>query len=628
MSGSATVSAGADVIDVFGVGVTGGLSANANASATANAYAYIRCTYDGGTVSVTDLDLGADFTLSWHFSVNANAGVYVELKMPDIPVISSLSHEVSSWPVIGWFVPDLTKLKWRKDFTKSWPLITENGQRTWTKNWDVLADGSSPNAKHSLTLDGDQPYDFQSAIDQLVEGAKPNEDIPDKHEGPDAELKDGAKASAVAHTRQAAKAQVKSARDNIKRERTWNSRELAQVKKRIKKAAATAPKGPQLAAASPPPLVIGGGGGGTPDEQYKAELEEREDKLENADVGAQNVDKKIDEVKSAAEDRIEGPARNEAREGFEKLGENADNLGQAVGGYGAKASEFERPVDPAAPATAQSADADKARLEARQVLDEVDEKVDEEMIRSDREWHDAIQVQGLAGYAKHLDSYRADIRITCETPLAKLNTEYLDVPRLYSNLDEQAQVYRTIIIADARDIERKFTTLLTHLPAQPWDTRYAVLEDGKLRLIPSYRTKKKVRDEFYPSGDYRKGTRDWRDQTLAKLGLATMDGKQYWRYTGDRHGQTNQHGDDWWLRDDINEKPTIDHKHESVARHWNRAGHLEDQTSRADYYNGYGAYDAHLEVLPYSVNSAKGNLEDRIPYEFTVGVGFRGPKGR
>ena len=75
---------------------------------------------------------------------------------------------------------------------------------------------------------------------------------------------------------------------------------------------------------------------------------------------------------------------------------------------------------------------------------------------------------------------------------------------------------------------------------------------------------------------------------------------------------------------DSKEQPTIDHAKQSVARHWNESGRYTDQTSRADYFNGFGQYDAHLAILPQTIKFAKGNAEDKVPYLFDVGVTFRG----
>lgn len=610
----ASISGGVDVLDTFGGGATGSLTASASARADANAHMFVGFTYSGGSATLTSLKLSSELSFAWDLKLTAEAGVYVELKMPEIPVITELSHVAQKVPIVNWFVPDLKKMKWRKDFTKSWDLVDKKGVGAWKKEWDVVT-GSSAGSPATLGMT-DDGFDLGDLVKEQLGGAKPKKDIPEKDDGPDKELKDGASPGAVASTRQSAKAQAKSARDDIKRERTWNKSELGKAVAAVKKAAG---KVKTASAAAPVPLAIGAGG--TPEQQHQAALEKREEKLESVDEGVQNIDKKIDEVQAAAEDKPDGPSRNYAREGYTALGKSADSVGQDVAGYGAHAEEYERPVPPGAVQNADTADAEKARLEARKALDEADEKVDTELIRLDKVWQDASAVPSLSVYMANVDAHRADIRIQVARPLAKYNKEWEDVPTTFPVPHEQAQAYRTIIIPDATKASATLDTLKPKEPKQPWDTTYAVLENRQLLLIPSYRSKDMIRSKMYPDGKYNADAKSWMEGKLVK---STIDNKEYWKYTGDRYGRQNLRGDDWWLLNDSKEKPTIDHAKLSVARHWNSVGHDTDQPSRAKYFSGSGNPEAELEILPVTVNSAKGNKEDKVPYEFKVTVRFRG----
>jgi hypothetical protein len=638
MSASATASGGVSALDIFGGGVTAGVHGSATASADARANAFASFTYESGRVTVTRLTLGAELEFGWNLSLGAFAGIYVELKMPQIPVISELTHAVQDWPVIGWITPDLTKLRWRKDFTKKWDLIREQGTRKWKKEWHVIADGTSPSAAHPMSLPDNAPYDFHSMIKSALAGNAPKQDIPARDDGPDAELKDGASAGAVASTRQAAKAQVKSARANVKREREWDKQELVKVNAAIKKAAAKAKSaGPARGAA--PPLAIGsGGGGGTPEEQRKHALEQREEKLTKADLGAQNVDAKIDAVKGEAENRPEGPARNQAREGFLALGQNADKLGQAVGGYGAGAGEFKRPEDTAAAGTPppNTQEAEKVRLEARKALDEAGEKFDTELIRIDREWHDATATAELAAYAAKLDGYRADIRIQCSRPLDKLNKEHADVPQAFrDDPDGQIQAYRTIILPEIRELGGKFDALAPSRPEPPWDKKWVVLEDRKLLLIPSHRESRPIRNTMYP--DYKVSTKRWLQSRLeTRVGPKT--GQTEWRYSEATPVSPSTGEPHWWLLDGPdNERPTIAHDQPSVGTHWNGTGRFVTQKERGVFMDGLdkgGAAlgdnakrDKNLGIEPKKVNSEKAN-KARVPLNPEVGVPFRGPESK
>lgn len=478
MTASATASGSVHALDIFGGGVYAGIGGGADARASASTGIGVTVTYKDGKVTVSNLTLDAEFKFEWNVNLSAHAGIFVELRMPNIPVISDLSHEVQDWPVIGWIVPDLTKMKWRKDFVKRWDLIKERGQRKWTKQWQIVTSGTNPTSP-AMSLPNEDGYDFQAMIKEATEGKKPDADIPAEDAGPDRHLTDGASAGAVANTRQAAKAQVKSARDNIKRERAWNKQEIAKAVVKIAKAkakqakAGASPGGGAVQMASPS-LAIGGGngngGGGDklPEEQHKEEIEKRDEKLENADKGAENVSKKIDEVRGAAETAPDGLTRNHAQKGYEALGGNADQLGQAVGGYGGKADDFKRPVERAATGTADTAEAEKARLEARKVLDTVAEKVNEELIRADAQWREAVKVPSLKAFATKVDGYRADIRIQCERPLGKLETQQTNVPSHHQDDPAaQAHEYRKEIIPAAQTISAKLDELKPKAPEVP-----------------------------------------------------------------------------------------------------------------------------------------------------------------
>ncbi len=628
-SAGVSVSGGVDALDIFGGGVTGGITATATAVASATADAAASMSYAGGVATVSSLKLSGAFEIGWDLALSAYAGIYVELKMPDIPVITSLMHEVSSWPVIGWVVPDPEKLHWKKDFTKSWDLYSKTGAKKWTKDWSIVADGASPSATHPMAMI-DDGFDLGALVKEELAGKTPAKDIPKKDDGPDKELKDGASASAVAGTRQAAKAQVKSARDDIKRELTWNKKELAKAHEAVTKAAAKAKSA--TASAKPPALAIGSGGK-PPEEQYEDALQDRASTLANADVGAQNVDKKIDEVQGAAENRPEGPARNQARQGYEKLGENADKLGQAVGGYGEQAEKFKRPVSPTAIENADTAEAERARLDARRVLDESAEKFNTELIRVDKEWQDATGIPELASYTTKIDGYRADIKIQCARPVETLNKDWADVPSTWPEPKDQTTYYRDHLIKDANALVVKFDALVAKVPEQPWDTKWAVLENRKLMLIPSHRDSRPIRNTMYP--DYKKGTKTWLASKL-ELRVGPVTGKQEWYYseaTPVSEGTGEPH---WWLYDGPdNEKPTIAHDHPSVGNHWNANGRLVTQSERGDFMNGTngvgkdddGKRDKNLGIEPKRVNSQKANqLGVKLVPE--VGVKFRGPGGR
>jgi len=640
LSGSATagISGSVHALDIFGGGAYGSLGASADASASARAELDARFKYKNGTVTLTSLTLSADFDFAWNLKVFASAGVFVEIKMPNIPVISDLSEEVSSWPVIGWMVPNLKKVKWRKDFAKSWDLFNKQGFKHWKKDWQLVASGSSPSVSHPMSMLDATGDDIQGMLKDALDGKAPSADIPAEHEGPDKELKDGASSGAVAGTRQAAKAQLKSARESITREKHWNKKALTKVKAAIKKAAAKAPKPAAAGAAASPTLAIGGGAGGsggTPDEQREVKLEARDKELEKADKGAQEVDKLIDRVKSEAESLPSGPERNEAREGFEALGTNADKLGQAVGGYGEETAgkkALARPEDNAVAAKPHAAEAEAARVETRRQLDEALEKVDTELIRADKEWANVNGLHGVDAYARKLDSYRADIKIQSSRPLAQLNKDW-DAVGGFDSPDDQIALYSDIK-RDAASALAKFDTLKLKVPDPPWDKKWVVPEDHKLMLIPSHRASRPIRNTMYR--DYKKGTLTWLDGKLEKRPSVKFPGKTEWKYSEADPVSESTGEPHWWLLDGPdNEKPTIAHDHPSVGNHWNGPGRLTTQDARATFMDGLegsGAgltddarRDKNLGIEPKRVNSIKAN-KFGVVLQPDVGVDFRGPK--
>ena len=282
-----------------------GLSGSANANASTNVDTYVSLTWNDGLQQFSaTLDLHAAFHLA--FSLNAFAGVRVELRIPDVPVVTDLMDAVEDWPIIGWVVPDRARWRWSREYRKDWPLFAKTYDWSATQRFQIgngMAVGSMPDAKGF-------------AIDDVLrdlQGKQTDGEVKDDPTGPGDERRNG-DTGAVSAAKSAALAQIASAKRAAEREKRANTRMLKGAR-----AAASPPAAP----GAPVPASIPGTGGTV------AGLERREEKLDQALASTDQLRARTDALGEPAA-AADGTTRNEARSGYDSVAANADALGDKI----------------------------------------------------------------------------------------------------------------------------------------------------------------------------------------------------------------------------------------------------------------------------------------------------------
>ena len=335
-SAGAKLSGGVTALaNAVSAGAYGGIEGSARATAQLNVDNLVFLTWKDGEIT---LDSGPipGFWLGFdlEFLLAAEAGVYVELGVPDIPVVTSLYNEVESWPGVGWFLPDLNSLRWRQEYGKKWELAASRYRSNIPLDLMITENRFEPVVNPA---NGPRP-------DQLLNeaGKKQKEQLKDDPVGP-GEKKLKGDASSMASAKASSKAQLASTREIIEREKRVTAGLLAQARRTAAakpKAASTG--GVQMAAIDPP------GGSGKDADTPVEQLEQRQDALKDADTKRKHLDQAATDLVAPAA-APDGPTRNEARVALEAVAKNADKLGDDIDrGEG----ELARPTETGNPADA------------------------------------------------------------------------------------------------------------------------------------------------------------------------------------------------------------------------------------------------------------------------------------
>lgn len=600
---SAFASAGANAnahlsgdLGIFGgalaAGAEAGLTGSATADARTNVNTYVSLRWNNGTITMTAaLDLYAALDLA--FRVSAYAGVWVELRVPEIPVVTDLTHAVQDWPIIGWVTPDLSRWRWRKDYRKEWPLLDKRYRWEMTQRFVV----NGPSATGALPdADG---FDIENVLRE-AEAKQKEGDLKDDDEGPGRERRNSDPA-AISAAKSSALAQISSAKRAAEREKRANARLLTQARR-----AAAASGGGGGGSSGPPAAASVTGSGGTPVDQ----LETRGENLDKAVKSTDQLREKTDALNQPAS-APDGASRNEARSGYESIAANADALGDKI-------DRGEEGF--AVPAGVEPTDADYERMRqamhsAYAAFDDAFDPTRTEKLYADDQVRESGTDADLAAYRNAAENYQH-----------RAGELWRRVQKLEEDLEKAREWYErhdhalgAVVFGEletkARAIATDAAALKLTRPVGDWDNDFVELSGGHLVLKPQYRGRA-TRSYFYPH-DYSAGTKD---RLIREIGSFRTgdDGKVYWEFRGRR----SPRGDFWWLLVDDEEMPTLDHTRPTVLGHWNSIGSKKAYNDRRRFYDFEGAP---ITVVPKTMNSSAGGRE---PDSYTPHVtrDFRGAK--
>lgn len=587
VNGGASINAKVGLFDIFKVGGFAGLSISGAVNSKASINPRVVMSWRQGSASVESLEVGVNLSGDISVSLSANAGIYVELSPPTIPIVSDLVNALNSVPVIDWLIPDPGTFTWRSDvWKKTWPLMQKS--RSWNLSRTLKIAGGSPAAAVASEAAAEPP-DFAALVKEL-EGEGTSE-IPGSDPGPK-ELSESSGSGAVASAAASARGQISNTRKEIAREQKWNA--TARTKLAERKAKAPAPSG---GGGSPSPALAGVGG------DAESKLANHAKALDDATGAADKLDGAATRAGGNAGSNL--PTRAEAKTALESVGSNADRLGDAVtSGQG----KFERPAITNDPAAEAAFEARRRRVQLR--TDTVADPVMTEASWTDAQLSATDGCGAIADYRGLLAQHQARVQTLSarldivENNLTDAWTTGLagDFAGANAKLDE--------VERQLGWVEGQSSGMKAQRPKPTWDDRYAAPDGGQLMLRPEFRGV--VRDRFYPSG-YRQGTK-----SALPMKTKVVNGQTYWEWI-DPGGRMSPRGDTWWLVDSTTEAPSIDHK-PPIATHWNTAGNRIDQKGRADAYNGH---NVGLTLMPRSVNSSEGS--GGVGYQPQVQITFRGP---
>ena len=219
----------------------------------------------------------------------------------------------------------------------------------------------------------------------------------------------------------------------------------------------------------------------------------------------------------------------------------------------------------------------------------------------------------LAEYADDLRTYLHHLE-PHEPKLEELRNDYDDAAEEYEDVDEEdaAEATDAFVTLEqrARAAEHDVARAANDRPDQGgWHAEYVERVGSKLMLKQMYRYE--VRRRFYPH-DYRRNIKLWMEQNVERR-TSPVTGTKEWLY-----------GDEWLPSDVDRHMPTVDHRGQTVAGHWNDRGRMSTPTERADFFNAYNRpSDGELEIVPKSINSSLGATSgERFDPEVTIA--FRG----
>ncbi len=578
-------------LGVFGgllsAGAFAGLSASAAAAATTKIDTYLSATYTDGAISFTAvLDFEAAIKLA--FSLNAFAGVKVELRLPEIPVVTDLTHEVQDWPIVGWFTPDLSTWRWRKEYRKDWPLLDRSYDWSLTQRFEISPGGST----------GSMPEAEGFAMDKLlrdVEAAQKPGALKDDPVGPGSQRRNSDQ-GAVSAAKAGALAGISSAQRTAEREKQANRRLLARARKAAAAATGGTSPGTSVAAVTPARNPV-------------QQLEDRGEKLDQATKAAANLRVKTDALRAPA-NAEDGTTRNQAQSGYDAIAKNADVLGDAIDN-----GEQGFAIPPAVePEDAEYAKLKEAMHKAYTAFDKTFDPTRTEKLYADDQVREAGSIADLATYRNAALGHQHEAGALWKR-VEKLESELERAREWYEKGDFAlgAKVFGELE-AKARTLVVETSALKAKRPVGDWDLDYVELDAGQLVLKAQYRGKA-TRSYFYPH-DYSTGTKA---RMLAEIGsFRTEDDIVYWEW----RGGLSSSGNHWWKLDDPLEMPTLDHTRPTVLAHWNAAGRSSTYPSRRSFYDFVGSG---LTVVPKQRNSSAGGKEPDS-YARQVKRTFRGAK--
>jgi hypothetical protein len=607
------------------------LKAKAGLTATPTAFASARLEtgdvdlyYERGSFHIVNANLIGMAQYGWRLDVGAYVALTLSVHLPDIPVVTGLVHEVSTWPVIGWVVPDPEKIKWEKTWRKEWPIASVGRTKTLDAVYGLGMVGELPSPTLSAT--GTSRYvDLSEVLKGATAGAPTKDQVPKKVDDTDPSERTkihGVDPTAVASTREGARARIAAARTAIARERAWDATAQPRVKKakeaaQAKEAAKGGPKLATVPTGMPAPQSDEIAALDAKEEQ----IERRETQLAKDEQSTQKATQRVDEVQAQAEPTEEGPGRNEIDQAYQFTAEKADALATEVEGRGKEhpalykrptliGEDAHDPVDTADEALEMKIR--DARWDTERELQRIEIAIKEEMFWAEEEARLAASNPELDPFRDKLNQRRGDLNVL-DNRWSRLESMHATIGQTVSDRATQPQAYEHIA-RELKTIEGDLWRLGPR-PTGGWDERFVLIDKGKLLIRPEFRKDK--RPKFFGS-NYRSAVRIWRDSHIHKLpDPSTGRTPQWWWYD-----VKTSSGSNWWLLDSDIEGPTIDHL-TSVSDFWNARGRLAQQPERRDFLNGWGEPEKHLLVVPFKLNRMEN--EDKMLNE--VGFHFRGPDG-
>lgn len=569
--------------------------------------------------------LNTSMTASWDtkitFSLAAEAGIFVELRPPKIPLLSDLYTAVRKLPGLDYVMPEYAALKSRREWPVKYPIYDKTKQWSLSREIQVFGGLDSKN----VTGDPEETGLLAMAQSALTDTThqKPEQEIPK-------EDKDPRPKPDVAGQRAAAQAQITSTKRTVAREQKWNKELLDAVKAR---------KAAQVKQAS-------AGGSAAPPLALPVATEDPEVQLGKRDTALKDADGAMGELTSTI-GKLEPEEKNDNTEhrraaglGYVAIAKSADKVGDAID---ADQGEFAKPL---------VSDDKVAEKEFNTLLAATMTRLDPmyDATTGEAEWCKEM-LEATSGIAA-VSSFR-------EKVLERHNTARranFDLERLGPSVEAARK--RGLrgdypgALADLKGLEPtiastegKLEALKTGRPTIPWDEDYVVPEDGQLMLLHGYRKGATVREKFY--GDYfdrdKKVHHGYDDTTKTDMAaqlriIRDDDGHEYWFYPDAPSGNASKKfpanalrpgetGDMYWLVYDSKQMPTRGHNHPPVAQHWNATGNATNQTARTEFFNGRGAGTQPLKWEPKTINSGKGSKDStgkNVNYGFNVRVTFRG----
>lgn len=563
--------------------------------------------------------LSTDLTATWNttitFDLAAEAGIYVELRPPTVPLLDSLYNGVRSIPGLSWVMPEFTALKWRREWKRRFPIY--NKTQTWQITREMSIHGHT---LHGVTVGGEpETKDLLDAAQKGISaatGQTPIEDIPK-------EEKDNRPKPDVSGQRAAATAQIKSTKRTVAREKKWNKEmlDVARTQAAAKAKAASAGGGGNPA----PSLSIPAGG-----KDPVAQLEQRDQELDGVNEAAGQLEGQVHKLEPE-EKNENSEHRRAAGAGYDAIAKSADKAGDAVDkGEGV----FEKPL---------LSDDKENEKKFNALLADYMQRLDPlyDVVTTESDWaremlEDTAGIVEVSAFREKVLTRHNSARIA-NFSLERIGPS-IDAHRKRGLRGDYAGALAALqgMEHEIASVEGRVQALEAGRPTIPWDEDYVLPDSGQLLLLHPYRKGTTVREKFY--GDYYDAkTRQAMDASLYRI--KDVNGEEYWYYPHAPSGNAGktfppgalrpgETGDNYWLVYHDKQMPTRAHNHPPVVQHWNTTGRATGQAARVAFYNGRGPGTQPLTWEPKSINSSKSGGKNpdgsMARYKFDVSVTFRG----